>query len=142
MEARAWFHSGLMSAALGVSFGVAVMLEAAGRSDLAAYADPIVLLALSVALSPYPVRRLVGSGREILQVAPPELDARVAAVVREVAERHGFAGYRSYVTRAGRAQFVEVGFVAPSASAVTTAIGGLAPSCWLTVDFTADRRWL
>ena len=136
-------------------FGIAVVLKAAGRVALAAYADPATLLTLSLALFPYPVRRIVASGREILQIAPPELDARVAAVVGEVAEWHGFVGHRSYVTRAGRAQFVEVGFVAPAASAATTfgaldlvrgevadAIGGLAPSCWLTVDFTADPRWL
>jgi predicted Co/Zn/Cd cation transporter (cation efflux family) len=155
MEARAWLHSGIMSAVLSLSFGIAIALQATGRGTLAAYADPAALLVLSLALSPYPVRRMIGSGREILQIAPPELDARVASVIRGVAERHGFTGHRSYVTRVGRAQFVEVGFVAPSCSAATTfgaldlvrkevadAIGGLAPSCWLTVDFTADPRWL
>ncbi|MBC7831917.1 MAG: cation transporter [Hyphomicrobium sp.] len=155
LEAQSWLHSGIMNAALGAAFWLAALLEAEGRRDLAVYVDPVILLVLAAALLPHPVRRLLGAGREILQIAPPELDARVQSLARELARQHSFADQRSHVTRVGRAQFVEICFVAPSGRATTTfgqldlvrrqvaeAVEGFAPSCWLTVEFTADRRWL
>ena len=66
-----------------------------------------------------------------------------------------FADYASHVVRVGRAEFIEIGFVAPSRDTATTfdqldaireeiavALGGLKPGSWLTVDFTADKRWI
>lgn len=155
LEAQSWFQSGIMNVALGVAFWLAALLEAEGRRDLAVYVDPVILLALAAALLPYPVRRLLAAGREILQIAPPELDAWVRSLAGELAQQHGFADHRSHVTRVSRAQFIEIGFVASSSLATTSfgeldivrrqianAVEGFAPSCWLTVEFTADRRWL
>jgi len=59
------------------------------------------------------------------------------------------------VARVGRQQFIEIGLVAPSGALtksfeeldqirdeISVAMGGKGPGCWLTVDFTADRRWI
>ena len=59
------------------------------------------------------------------------------------------------MTQVGRAGFIEIGFVGVAASTTMTlgeqdairqefadAMGGLRPGYWLTIDFTADRRWL
>jgi predicted Co/Zn/Cd cation transporter (cation efflux family) len=92
---------------------------------------------------------------EILLITPPELDALVRRVMDDVVMRHGFMSYTSYVAKVGRAQFIEIHVaVSPEArldnvSAVDAirreiaeAIGDESPRRWLTIDFTADPRWL
>lgn len=71
------------------------------------------------------------------------------------APRHGFTTYTSYVAQVGRAQFIEIHIAVPAgmrldnvATAdairreIADAIGGEGPQRWLTIDFTADPRWL
>ena len=130
-------------------------LSGTSAARFAALADPLVLVILSVGMAPFPLATLISAGRQILQVAPPELDARVRRVSSETAARHGFVDHRSYVTRIGRVSFVEVGFVAPPdgparalgdldtiRDEIEQALGGGAPETWLTLHFTADPRWL
>ena len=63
--------------------------------------------------------------------------------------------YDSHVVKSGRQQFIEIGLVAPSGDTETNfdrldairaeiaaAMGGASPGYWLTVDFTADKRWI
>jgi predicted Co/Zn/Cd cation transporter (cation efflux family) len=89
-----------------------------------------------------------------LQVAPNELDLRVHAVMDSLVKERQFLEYTSYVARAGRGRFVEIHIlVAPGAamdiatadairSEVSQRLNAGAPTFWLTIDFTADRRWL
>lgn len=155
LDSRAWLLSGALNAGLCASFAAAGFLADLGIERYAAYVDPAVLIVLALAMAPLPIRTIVRAGREILQIAPPELDARVATITRDVGARHGFTDHRYHVTRVGRAQFIEIGFVAPSAGTSKTlgeldtirqeiadAMGGLRPGYWLTVDFTADVRWI
>ena len=73
----------------------------------------------------------------------------------DVIARHGFATYTSYVAKVGRAQFIEIHIAVPTgmrldnvATAdairreIAEAIGDEGPHRWLTIDFTADPRWL
>lgn len=155
LDARAWLFSGLLNAGLGIAFLVAILLNGTRAEQLAMYFDPAILILLALVMAPLPIRSLLAAGREILQIAPADLDAQVSRIASEVATRHGFIEHRSYVTRVGRAQFVEIGFVGASASTamplgafdsirqeVADAMGGLRPGYWLTIDFTADPRWI
>ena len=67
----------------------------------------------------------------------------------------GFVDYDSHVVKSGRQQFIEIGLVAPSGDTETNferldairaeiaaAMGAASPGYWLTVDFTADKRWI
>ena len=85
----------------------------------------------------------------------PSDAALVRGLAAEVAARYGFSSYSSHVVRSGRQQFIEIGFVAPSGQTtmsfeqldairreIALAMGGLNPGYWLTVDFTADERWI
>jgi len=155
LDARAWLFSGLLNAGILAAFALALALDGTEAEQAGRYVDPAILLLLALAMLPLPLRALVQAGREILQVAPRDLDARVRSVAAELAGRHGFVDFRSYVSRAGRAQFIEIGFVGPDRSTTTTfgqldqiraeisqALGGLDSGSWLTVHFTADRQWL
>ena len=155
LDARAWLLGAALSGGLCLSFAAAAALSGTSAARFAALADPLVLVILSVGMAPFPLATLLSAGRQILQVAPPELDARVRRVSSETAARHGFVDHRSYVTRIGRVSFVEVGFVAPPdgparalgdldtiRDEIEQALGGGAPETWLTIHFTADPRWL
>ena len=73
---------------------------------------------------------------------------------RATVARHGFLGYRSYVSKAGRARFIEVGVLLPAElrlaigeldafrAEIGAAIGGEGPDRWLTIQFTADPKHL
>jgi predicted Co/Zn/Cd cation transporter (cation efflux family) len=102
-----------------------------------------------------PIRTVCKALQEILLITPPELDAHVRSVMDGVIARHGFKTYTSYVAKVGRAQFIEIHIAVPTgmrldnvaaADAIRReigqAIGGEGPQRWLTIDFTADPRWL
>ena len=93
--------------------------------------------------------------QEILLITPPELDAHVRGVMEQVVAAHGFKSFTSYVAKVGRAQFIEIHIAVPTGMRldnvamvdairreIAEAIGDEGPQRWLTIDFTADPRWL
>ncbi len=55
---------------------MAGLLEGVGAGQFAVYVDPAILIVLSVCMAPFPAAMIARAGREILQIAPPDLDAR------------------------------------------------------------------
>ncbi len=92
--------------------------------------------------------------RDVLQIAPDELDGRVHEVMGDVVRSRGFLEYSSYIAKVGRGTFVEIHVLVPAGSRidieaadairreVSDRLGAGTPTFWLTVDFTAERRWL
>ena len=87
--------------------------------------------------------------------ARPNSTPMCRRVMDAVVARHGFKTYTSYVAKVGRAQFIEIHVAVPPETAarqcsavdairreIAEAIGGEGPQRWLTIDFTADPRWL
>lgn len=155
IDARGWLMGAALSASLCVSFLVASRLKDSSAAHLVPLVDPAVLAIVSLALLPFPIRTLWRAGRDILQIAPPELSAQVQAAAQTVADRHGFGETQSHIARSGRQLFIEIGLVAPPGAPaksfeelddirteILAALDDLGPRCWLTVDFTADRRWI
>ena len=155
LDAQSWLMSAAITSALLVAFAIAWSLKGTRFGNLTPYADPVVLALLTLALVFVPIRTVRKALQEILLITPPELDAHVRSVMESVALRHGFKTYTSYVAKVGRAQFIEIHVVVPAdmrldnvATAdairreIADAIGGEGPQRWLTIDFTADPRWL
>ncbi|MFC3551004.1 cation diffusion facilitator family transporter [Lysobacter cavernae] len=154
LDARSWLVSGLLSLALLVGFVIAVAIEGSAWSAWVPYVDSAVLLVIALAMLPVPVAAMWGPMREVLQVAPDELDRKVQAVMDAVIAERGFLEYTSHVAKIGRARFVEIHILVPpdyhigsiaNADAIRDDIahrlGAHGPQFWLTVDFTADRAW-
>jgi predicted Co/Zn/Cd cation transporter (cation efflux family) len=71
-----------------------------------------------------------------------------------IVKERRFLEYTSYIAKAGRGRFVEIHIlVAPDyridiatadaiRSEVSRRLNAGEPTFWLTIDFTADRRWL
>jgi cation diffusion facilitator family transporter len=155
LDVQSWLMSAAITSALLLAFAVAWGLEGTRYAHLTPYADPLILAVLSLILVFVPIHTVRRALTEILLITPPELDARVRQVLDEVVARHGFKTYTSYVAKVGRAQFIEIHVVVPPESPIDSvgeadairreiaeAIGGEGPHRWITIDFTADPRWL
>lgn len=155
VDSRGWLMSGILSSGLCLSFVLGGLLTRSSAAWLAPYVDPLILMLVAVCLAPFPVITLWRAAPEILQIAPAELDQRIRDVAAGIARKYDFSDFNSHVTRSGRQRFVEMGFVASSGAAamsfeqlddirheIAGALGGQGPGYWLTVDFTADPRWI
>lgn len=155
LDAQSWLMSATITTALLVAFGIAWSLGGTRFAPFTVYADPVVLALLTLCLVFVPIRIVRTALREILLITPPDLDARVRRVMDDIVVRRGFKSYTSYVAKVGRAQFIEIHIHVPadtpldSVGAADTirreiaeALGGEGPQRWLTIDFTADPRWL
>jgi cation diffusion facilitator family transporter len=155
LDAQSWLMSAAVTSALLVAFAIAWSLRGTSFDHFTPYADPVVLALLTLALVFVPIRTVRKALREILLITPPELDAHVRGVMDRVVAEYGFATYTSYVAKVGRAQFIEIHIaVLPGMRLdnvatvdairrdIADAIGGESPDRWLTIDFTADPKWL
>lgn len=155
LDARAWLIGAFLSLGLCISFAIGGVLADTQAEALTPYVDSAILIGIALCLVPFPVRTVWKAAREILQIAPTELDFRVRLLAKNVAAKYGFVDYDSHVMSVGRARFIEIGFVAPSGAMtmsfaeldavradIAHALGGLKQGHWLTVDFTADKRWI
>jgi len=154
VDARSWLVSTFLSLGLLIGFVMATALAGTRFQEWIPYLDAIALLSMAVIMLPMPLMGLWRSMSDVLQVAPNELDARVHAVMEGVVKERQFLEYTSYIAKAGRGQFVEIHVLVPAdyridvatadaiRSDVSQRLNAGAPTFWLTIDFTADRRWL
>jgi len=154
LDVRAWLLSGLMSLAVVLAFAIALLLRGGEHAHWIPYLDPLVLAAISVAVLPVPLRSAWKAMREVLQVAPDTLDARVQAVMKDFVAEHGYLDFTSHVAKMGRMRFVEIHILTRPETVIGT-IGNVdamrdeiaerldarGSEFWLTIDFTADPAW-
>jgi|SRR5688572_13725961 cation diffusion facilitator family transporter len=154
VDARSWLVSAFLSLGLLIGFAFATVLAGTRFQGWVPYLDAIALLSMALIMLPMPLIGLWRSMSDVLQVAPNELDARVHAVMEDVVKERQFLEYTSYIAKAGRGRFVEIHVLVPPdyridiatadaiRSEVSQRLNAGAPTFWLTIDFTADRRWL
>lgn len=154
VDARSWAMSAILSLSLLIGFAIGAAITRTRYQGWIPYVDSIVLLALAAVMLPVPLMGLWRSMRDVLQIAPGEFDLRVHAVMDSLVQERGFLEYSSYVAKVGRGQFVEIHVLVSAESRIDIAatdairrevsdrLNAGTPSIWLTIDFTADRRWL
>ena len=71
-EQRQWLMDSALSAAVMIGFGAAWLLERSHWAELAVYADPVMMLVISVYFMTVPVKMVLESVRELLLAAPKE----------------------------------------------------------------------
>jgi predicted Co/Zn/Cd cation transporter (cation efflux family) len=154
IDARSWLVSACLSLALLIGFAGAIALAGTRRQHWIPYVDAAALLSMALIMLPMPLIGLWRSMSDVLQMAPNELDLKVNAVMESVVKERGFLEYTSYIARAGRGRFVEIHIlVTPGTrvdietadalrSEISRRLNAGEPTFWLTIDFTADRRWL
>ncbi|RRU14295.1 cation diffusion facilitator family transporter [Stenotrophomonas sp. 278] len=154
LDVRAWLLSGLMSLAVVLAFAIALLLRDGDHAHWIPYLDPLVLAAISLAVLPVPLRGAWRAMREVLQVAPDTLDARVQEVMSAFVAEHGYLDFTSHVAKMGRMRFVEIhilthpdtvigsiGNVDALRDEIAERLDARGSDFWLTIDFTADPAW-
>lgn len=154
LDARSWAVSTCLSLALLLGFVFAAALAGTSLQHWIPYLDAIALLGMALIMLPMPLIGLWRSISDVLQVAPDELDARVHAVMDVVVKERGFIEYSSYIAKVGRGRFVEIHILVSPESRIDIAdadavrrdvsdrLNAGSPLFWLTIDFTAEKRWL
>lgn len=154
LDARSWLVSAFLSLALLIGFAMATALARTSLQGWIPYLDAIALLGMALIMLPMPLIGLWRSMSDVLQVAPNELDSRVHAVMDSIVKERQFLEYSSYIAQAGRGKFVEIHVLVSAESRIDIATADAirsevsqrldagSPTFWLTIDFTADRRWL
>jgi cation diffusion facilitator family transporter len=154
-EAAEWAGDTLLSLGVLAGFGLAFVLDATGRADLARYVDPAMVVLVSAAFLPVPARLVASGFREVLTMSPPpELSSRIRAVVSAVEDEHGFTESFVRASKVGGRLDVEIDFVVADTSTVQTVRGfdavraslqerlaELGQPVSMSVGFTADRAW-
>lgn len=154
LDVRAWLLSGLMSVAVVLAFAIALLLRDGEHAHWIPYLDPLVLAAISLAVLPVPLRGAWRAMREVLQVAPDTLNARVQEVMSAFVAEHGYLDFTSHVAKMGRMRFVEIhilthpetvigsiGNVDALRDEIAERLDARGSDFWLTIDFTADPAW-
>ena len=154
LDARSWLVTAALSVALLVGFIGAAILNRTPLQAWVPYVDPIMLLLIAGAVLPVPLTTVVRAMREVLQVAPDDLDRKVKATMDELTAQHGFLDYESHVAKIGRTMFVEIHVLVEPCSRIdvetsddirillASRLRTTGPQLWLALDFTADRLWL
>ena len=155
IDMKAWAASGIITGALLIAFLAALAMQGTQFEHLIPYVDPAILALLSLLILPVPWNDARAAFQDIFGIVPADVDAHVHQVMDAFIERHGFAGYESYVTRTGRARFIEISVLAKPGmpprtiehfdgfrQEIGSAIGDAGPDRWLTIMFTADPAQL
>jgi len=150
-----WLVDAMLSAGLLVSFLAALLLKTQGYAEWAVYVDPLILILLALSMLA-PAFRILGPAlRDVLGIAPDQLDDKVNQVLAEAKIEHGFDDYVSYVQKHGRACFIEIHIVLPTnyrlnsvvqldamREEISAKLGKPDAARWLTISFTGDKKWI
>lgn len=152
LDMQGWLMSAMIGSGLLLAFSAALLVKGTRWEYLMPYADPAVLAVLTAILMFLPVGHVTKALKEIFQVAPAGLDARIRTYMQGLVEARGFVTYSSYVSRVGRARFIEIYIVLPKdyplhgvgtldeiRTEIGEYIGEPGPQRWLTILFTGDE---
>ncbi|MDP9526622.1 MULTISPECIES: cation diffusion facilitator family transporter [Pseudomonas] len=150
-----WLVDAMLSVGLLVSFVTALLLKQYGHDRWAVYVDPAILILLAISMLPPALKILRPALRDVLGIAPDQLDEKVRSVMEEAMVAYGFQEYISYVQKHGRARFIEIHIVLPAdyplqnvatldqvREELSSQLGEADAARWLTISFTGDRKWI
>lgn len=151
LDAQSWLISFCIDLSLVISFIIATFLEGGSYAYYARYVDPFILALMTLVLLFIPLPTVFHALRDMLRIAPKELDAQITKTLDSVVKTHGFKTYSSYIEKSGRAHFIEVHFILPKAyplqgvesldlirHQIWESLSKKITFCWLTVVFTTD----
>ncbi|MCU1768395.1 cation diffusion facilitator family transporter [Pseudomonas protegens] len=150
-----WLVDAMLSVGLLVSFIIALLLKQYGHGQWAVYVDPAILILLALSMLPPALKILRPALRDVLGIAPDQLDEKVRNVMEQAKAAYGFDDYISYVQKHGRARFIEIHIVLPAhyplqdvatldrlREEISSQLGEADAARWLTISFTGDRKWI
>ena len=139
--------------ALG-AFGVIYFLLSP-KSALAMYVDPLLLAVLSLMLCVSPIRIAIANFKDLIMVAPSEIDTKITQIMESLSKDFGFSDYDTHVAKSGRFYMVEVNILIDKNCKISSvaefdcvrdriekSLDIPSYKIWLSVSFTGNAKWL
>ncbi len=156
VDAQNWGVDTMISGAVGLAFIAAFFIERSQWSDLAPYADPVIMLAIAAIAAPQPVQIVRKNWNQLMGRAPArEAQERVGHIVES--KLSDVPHYETHIrmTEAGHYLYVHVYIIVPDDTDQTSDVklhdrirrqiyDGLIlehPYIAIDIGFTMDVRW-
>ncbi len=109
VDLQGWLTGGILSIAVGLSFGAAIWMEAIGHEEWVPYTDPVVILILILLMLPIPLKILKENGLQIIgRTDDAELMRFLNQEVEQVFEPVAYLDMKTRYLQAGRMMYVQV----------------------------------
>jgi predicted Co/Zn/Cd cation transporter (cation efflux family) len=155
IDAQGWLIGGSLALALCISFFGAIWFSETSLAPYLLYTDPLILIVVSLLLIQIPLRTVWRAMREVFVMTPVLLDQKVHNIMDKISAKYSFNTYKTYVAKIGRAHFIEINIVTRpdfATEGVSTLdnirqeiedhLTEIHQKNWLTITFTADKKWL
>lgn len=134
-----------------------IPLDSSQILTLSRYIDPSLLAILSLLLCVSPVRICVANFKDLIMVAPKDLDEKITQIMEELSQRFGFGDYDTHTAKSGRFYMIEINILVDSTKEceitsikdfdkirdyIERALEIPSYKIWLSVSFTANPKWL
>lgn len=150
-----WLIDCVLYGGSAITFGVIYLLDPQQENPYSHFLDPALLTVLSLFLSVSPIKIAIANFKDLMMVAPKELDDKITEIMEILSEEHQFGDYDTHVAKSGRFYIVEVNILMDKNFQVSSvaeldnlreyicsALQIPAYKIWLSVSFTADPKWL
>lgn len=166
VDSHEWLIDGILSSTLMLGFFIALVLQKTDHSEYAQYIpyiDPSLTILLSLFASILPIRVISKNIKEVLLVSPAVLNGKVQDRLEEIVEEYQFIDYSCHFAKTGRQYDLEINLLIDDPENWSIAKQDefrllidkqlVKPllrksdkhdngQTWLTISFTAERRWL
>lgn len=138
------------------AFGFVFIFDRAQESALSRLIDPALLFVLSLYLSLSPLKIAIANFKDLVMVAPPEMDNKITEIMENLASEYGFGDYDTHIAKSGRFFMIEVNILLDDSGSAISSVKDCdiirekienaleLPSykIWLSVSFTSNPKWL
>ena len=121
---------------------------------LARYIDPALLCVLSLLLCISPAKIAIANFKDLIMVAPKELDEKITHIMEQISQKYGFRDYDTHTAKSGRFFMVEINILVGSdyggkvadldsiREEIQNALAIPSYKIWLSVSWTTSPQWL
>ncbi|MBN2606984.1 MAG: cation diffusion facilitator family transporter [Thiotrichales bacterium] len=109
VDLQGWLIGGVLSLAVGISFGFSMWLAGTEYKDWVPYTDPIVILVLVVVMLPLPIKVVKENGLQLIgRFENSEISNDIEELVRHELKEDRFIGFEKRYLQLGRSIYVQL----------------------------------
>ncbi|EAK0415930.1 cation transporter [Campylobacter fetus] len=138
-----------------IAFGLIYIFDPAQEKWFSPYIDPILVVLFSIFLSVAPLKIFISNLKDLIMVAPKDLDDKITEIMQSLSLKYGFRDYDTHVAKSGRFFIIEVNILSTSSNDILSVreldcirneieqrLEIPSYKIWLLVSLTANPKWL
>ncbi len=157
VDSKEWLVDAILSSTLTMGFVIGIYLQATMYSDYTRYVDSLLVILLSTVAVIIPLRVLRKNIREVLLVAPPEIEQTVRSIVRRELAPYHVRMIGTHMAKIGRRYDIEINILLDEVSVLydaplerldevryqlSRALNLDPEEHWISISFTQDEEWV